>query len=154
MDTSSLPPGEVCSVETLSEISIHPFWNPGRCYGLLLAVRGQAYVLGASTRGFFYRFKAPIYSPIRGRYDSCFRLKTSVGGVEFLFTKWIRNEVLSIRFRDNWIRGYIDFSRHGLLSFQLLASDPELCPKADSNGSEFYPQLQPKRIHSNDQEWN
>jgi hypothetical protein len=103
----------------------------------LLAVRGQAYVLGASTRGFFYRFKAPIYSPIRGRYDSCFRLKTSVGGIEFLFTKWIRNEVLSIRFRDNWIRGYIDISRHGLLSFQLLASDPELCPQANSNGSEI-----------------
>lgn len=124
-------------MESLSAISIHPFWNPGRCYGLLLAVRGQAYVLGASTRGFFYRFKAPIYSPIRGRYDSCFRLKTSVGGIEFLFTKWMRNEVLSIRFRDNWIRGYIDISRHGLLSFQLLASDPELCPQANSNGSEI-----------------
>ena len=141
-------------MESLSAISVHPFWNQGRCYGLLLAVRGQAYVLGASIRGFFYRFKAPIYSPIRGRYDSCFRLKTSIGGIELLFTKWMRNEVLPIHFRDNWIRGYIDISRHGFHSFQLLATDCELCPQGDSNGSEFYPQVEPQRIHSNDQEWN
>jgi hypothetical protein len=66
----------------------------------------------------------------------------------------MKHEVLSINFRDNWLRGYIDISRHGLHSFQLLATDTEICPKADSNGSEFYPQLQPERIHSNDQEWN
>ena len=66
----------------------------------------------------------------------------------------MRNEVLSIRFRDNWLRGYIDISRHGLHSFQLLASDPELCPQVDSDSSELYPQLQPKRIHANEQEWN
>jgi hypothetical protein len=141
-------------VESLSAISVHPFSNPGRCYGLLIAIRGQAYVLGATERGFFYRFKAPIYSPKRGRFDSCFALRTAIGGIELLFTKWIRNEVLSIHFRDNWLRGYIDISRHGLHSFQLFATDYELCPETRSNGSEFYPQIEPERIHSNEQEWN
>ena len=118
-------------MESLSAISIHPFWNPGRCYGLLLAVRGQAYVLGASTRGFFYRFGATIHSPAIGRYDSIFALRTKLGGINLLFTKWMRNEVLSIHFRDNWIRGYIDISRHGLHSFQLLATDFEIHPQAN-----------------------
>ena len=141
-------------MESLSAISVHPFSNRGRCYGLLIAIRGQAYVLGATERGFFYRFKAPIYSPARGRFDSCFRLKTAVGGIDLLFTRWMKHEVLSINFRDNWLRGHIDVSRHGLHSFQLLATDTEICPQADSNGSELYPQLQPERIYSNEQEWN
>jgi len=41
----------------------------------------------------------------------------------------MRNEVLPVHFRDTWIRGYIDISRHGLHSFQLLATDPEIHPK-------------------------
>jgi hypothetical protein len=118
-------------VESLSAISVHPFSRAGRCYGLLIAVRGQAYVFGATERGFFYRFGTPIYSPARGRYDSIFALRTRVGGINILFTKWMRNEVLSIHFRDTWIRGYIDISRHGLHSFQLLAADPEIHPQAN-----------------------
>jgi len=43
----------------------------------------------------------------------------------------MRNEVLPIHFRDAWIRGYIDISRHGLHSFQLLATDPEIHPQAN-----------------------
>ena len=141
-------------METLSAISIHPFSRAGRCYGLLIAVRGQAYVFGATERGFFYRFGATIHSPARGRYDSIFALRTKVRGIDLLFTRWIRNEVLSIHFRDNWLRGYIDISRHGLHTFQLLAIDYELCPQANSNGSEFYPQIETERVYPNDQEWN
>ena len=118
-------------MESLSAISIHPFCKPGRCYGIMLAIRGQAYVLGTTERGIFYRFGTPIYSPARGRYDSIFALRTRLGGINLLFTKWMRNEVLPIHFRDTWIRGYIDISRHGLHSFQLLATDPEIHPQAN-----------------------
>jgi hypothetical protein len=45
--------------------------------------------------------------------------------------KWIKDEILLVRFRRNWIRGNINISRTGLYSFQLYATDPDLVAEID-----------------------
>jgi hypothetical protein len=48
-----------------------------------------------------------------------------------MFKKWLKDETLPLRFRRNWIRGTVNFSRSGLVSFQLYANDPEVFAEID-----------------------
>jgi len=113
-------------VEIANGIGVYCFSSPQRVRGALFTVRGRVYLFGACRRGFFYRFGASIHTPARGRFDSVFRLKTRIGVIDLLFAKWLRDEILPVRFRCNWVRGHINISRSGLYSFVLTATDPEL----------------------------
>lgn len=107
-------------------VGVYGFYHHGRVYGLLLTLRGQAYVFGICRRGFFWRFGATIHSPARGRFDTVFGLRTRLGAIDLLFDKWLRNEIVPIRFRCNWVHGHINISRSGLYTFVLAATDPEI----------------------------
>jgi hypothetical protein len=124
-------------VEIAGGLGIYFFGATGRVYGLLAGIRGRAYVVGLCRRGIFYRFGATIYSPSPGRFDSSFGLRTQVGAINLMVKKWIRDEILLVRFRRNWIRGNINISRTGLYSFQLYATDPDLVAEIDRRNCEI-----------------
>jgi hypothetical protein len=126
LDTSILRLLEVAHVEIIHGIGVYTFSHPQRVRGALVTVRGRIYLLGACRRGIFYRFGASIYSPARGRFDAVFGLRTRIGAIDLLFTKWLRDEILPVRFGCDWVRGHINISRSGLYSFVLGATEPEL----------------------------
>jgi hypothetical protein len=130
-------------------LGFYPFSSVGRVAGLLVEFRRRAYVFGASQRGFFWRFGAKIFSPCRGYLDSTFALKTKVWEIDLLLKVGMRNEIVSLRFRPNWIHGSIHFSSSGSISFVLTAVDPEVFPRVEGasleeiatvaiNGDGFY----------------
>jgi hypothetical protein len=50
----------------------------------------------------------------------------------------MRNEIVSVRFRPDWIHGSIHFSRTGCINFVFSAMDPERFPKMEgANLEEF-----------------
>jgi hypothetical protein len=113
-------------VEIAYGVGVYSFYHHGRVYGSLLTLRGRAYVFGICRRGFFWRFGATIHSPARGRFDTVFGLRTRLGGIDLLFDKWLRNEIVPVRFRCNWVHGHINISCSGLYTFVLAATDPEI----------------------------
>lgn len=138
-------------MEIVSGLGVYPFGKAGRCYGVLIGVRGRAYVVAAIERGILYRFGATIYSPKPGRFDSCFALRTKLGGIDLVFKNWLRNEVLPINFRSNRVRGYIDVSRHGLYSFQLFATDREPDSEISRKDFEFSLSSEGENVPANDE---
>ncbi len=138
-------------MEIVSGLGVYPFGKAGRCYGLLIGVRGRAYVIAAIERGILYRFGATVYSPKPGRFDSCFALRTAIGEIDLVFKNWLRNEVIPIYFRSNRVRGYIDVSRHGLYSFQLFATDREPDSEISRKDFEFSLSSEDENISANDE---
>jgi len=124
-------------MEIVGGLGVYFFKAPGRVYGVLVGVRGQAYVAGICRRGIFYRFGAKIYSPSRGRFDSTFGLRTQVGAIDLMIKKWLKDEILLLRFGCNWVRGHINISSSGLFSFQLYATDTEVLPEIDRRNWEI-----------------
>lgn len=121
-----------------SDLGIHLFGATGRIYGLLIRVRGYAYVVGAMQRGFFYRFGAKIFSPTTGYWESIFGLRTAIKSVDLMLGVGIRDEIIPVSFRCDWIHGSIHFSRVGSLSFVLSALDPEVFPKSKGENLEEF----------------
>lgn len=115
----------------LSGFKVYPFNSTGRVAGLLACVRRRAYVVGATQRGFFYRFGARIFSPCQGYFDSTFALKTQVSQIDLMLKTGMRNEILPVRFRPDWIHGALHLSRTGCLSFVFTATDPKRFPKME-----------------------
>jgi hypothetical protein len=150
-DTSIVLFKGLLHVEIISGLGVYPFGKAGRCYGILIGIRGRAYVIAAIERGILYRFGATIHSPAAGRFDSCFALRAKVGGIDLVFKNWLRNEVLPIYFRSNWIRGYIDISRHGLYTFQLFATDRELHPRVERKDFEISLRSEDENISADDE---
>jgi hypothetical protein len=124
-------------MEIANGIGVYCFSSPQRVRGVLFTIRGRIYLFGACRRGWFYRLGASIHSPARGRFDSVFGLRTKVGAIDLLFTKWLRDEIIPVRFRHHWIRGHINISRSGLYSFLLGATDPELLTEIDRRNWEI-----------------
>ncbi len=115
----------------MSGFRLYPFNSAGRTAGVLAVLRRRAYVVGATQRGFFYRFGAKIFSPCAGYFDSTFALKTEVWQIDLMLKMRMRNEILPVRFRPNWIHGSIHLSRTGCLSFIFSAIDPERFPRME-----------------------
>lgn len=132
-DTSIVPPSdvEVMHVGDLSGFKVYPFNSTGRVAGLLAVLRRRAYVIGATQRGFFYRFGAKIFSPCTGYFDSTFALKTQVSQIDLMLKARMRNEILPVRFRPDWIHGSLHLSRTGCCSFIFTAIDPNRFPKME-----------------------
>lgn len=104
-------------MENLSAVSVHGFGKRGRCYGLFIRVFRQAYVLGASERGIFYRFGIKITETKPGQWNTLFGIRTKVGIAELMVKIGMKDEILPIHFRPNRIRGSLHFSRTGVISF-------------------------------------
>lgn len=122
----------------LSGFRLYPFNSVGRTAGFLAVLRRRAYVIGATQRGFFYRFGAKIFSPCTGYFDSTFALKTEVWQIDLMLKLGMRNEILPVRFRPDWIHGALHLSRTGCFSFIFTATDPERFPKMEgANLEEF-----------------
>jgi hypothetical protein len=104
-------------VENLSNVAVYGFSTKGGCYGLLIRIRRRAFVLGGNERGIFYRFGAAFTETRNGRYELFFGLKTIVGIAELMIKKWMKNEVVPLKFRPARIRGSLHFSRTGIITF-------------------------------------
>jgi len=104
-------------VENLPALELSTFGKAGRCYGALLRIRGQAYVLGFTERGIFYRFGVKINEYKTGKWEGFFGLRTGVGIADLMIRKWMKNDVVVIRFRGNRVRGSLHFSHTGIISF-------------------------------------
>ena len=115
----------------LSGFKVYPFNSAGRSAGFLAVLRRRAYVIGACHRGFFWRFGARIFSPCTGYFDSTFALKTQVSQIDLMLKVGLRDEIIPVWFRPNWIHGSLHFSRTGCLSFIFTATDPERFPKME-----------------------
>ncbi len=46
-----------------------------------------------------------------------------------MFKLGIKNEIVPINFRPNWLHGSLHISRTGILSFVITAIDPEVFPR-------------------------
>ncbi len=104
-------------MENLPAVELSTFGKPGRCYGALLRIRGQAYVLGATERGIFYRFGVKINEYKTGKWEGFFGLRTGIGIADLMIRKWMKNDVVVVRFRGNRVRGSLHFSHTGIISF-------------------------------------
>jgi hypothetical protein len=109
--------------------NVYPFASPGRVAGLLACFRRRAYVIGATQRGFFYRFGASLFNPYPGYFESVFGLRSSISCIDLMLRIKMRDEIIPISFRPDWIHGSIHFSRTGCLSFLITAIDSEMFPK-------------------------
>jgi hypothetical protein len=83
----------------------------------MLRIRRHAFILGGTERGIFYRFGAAFTETRNGRYELFFGLKTNIGITELMIKKWMRNEVVPLKFRPARIRGSLHFSRTGIITF-------------------------------------
>jgi hypothetical protein len=104
-------------VENLSNFAVYGFSSKGGCYGLLIRIRGRAFVFGGNERGIFYRFGTTFTETRNGRYELFFGLKTNIGIAELMIKKWMKNEVVPLKFRPARIRGSLHFSRTGIITF-------------------------------------
>jgi hypothetical protein len=104
-------------VESLSAVSVHAFSKRGRCYGLLLRIQRQAYVLGATERGIFYRFGAKLTETKPGKWNTLFGIKTRIGIAELMIKIGMKDDVVPVKFRPARVRGSLHFSRTGCISF-------------------------------------
>lgn len=114
-------------MESASDIAVSVFGKAGRCYGLFIRIRGRATILGATERGIFYRIGVKITETKPGQWNGFFGLRTRIGIAELMIKKWMKDDVVAVRFRGGRIRGSMHFSRTGIISFiggsKLVATD-------------------------------
>ena len=122
-------------------IGIYCFSYPQRVRGALITVRGRIYIFGATRRGFFWRLNGKIFSPYPGHFESILGLRTRVGEVDFLLKAGLRDEVLPVRFRCDWLHGTLFIRSNGLYSININATDPEMLPEIASKTPEDFARL-------------
>ncbi len=74
-----------------------------------------------------------MFQPARGYWDSTFGLRTTVGAVELMIGAGMKDEVLTVRFRPNWIHGALHLSRTGVINFVVTAFDASRIDKGASD---------------------
>ncbi len=74
-----------------------------------------------------------MFQPARGYWDSTFGVRTSVGAVDLMLGAGMKDEVVAIRFRPNWIHGALHFSRTGIINFVVTAFDASRIDKGISS---------------------
>jgi hypothetical protein len=129
------------------------FWfqaKEGKSYrGLCIGIRGQAYVFGASLRGFFWRFGAATYTPKPGYRESIFALRTKVLIKVAMGDELVPVEVFPISISSNRsarIRSTIRTSKHGLLNFAFSQMDNTFFPQIDSKILEGFTSIEPQDL--------
>jgi hypothetical protein len=117
-------------VGSFDGLGFYRFGSAGRVAGLLIGIRGRAHVVGATQRGIFWRFGARIFVPFEGYFESVFGLRTGVKQIDLMMKVGMKDEIIPVRFRPNWVHGSVHFCRTGCISFVIAALDPERFPKA------------------------
>jgi hypothetical protein len=129
------------------------FWfkaNEGKTYrGICIGIRGQAYVFGASLRGYFWRLRAPICSPKPGYSESIFALRTKL-----LIKAAMNDELVAVNVyplfvvgnRNIRIRGIVHTSKHGLLTMSFRQMDSSCFPAMDSKSLEGFTNGEAKNL--------
>jgi hypothetical protein len=117
---------------------LYRFSSAGRIAGLLLRIRGRAYVIGASQRGFFWRFRVAIYSPARGYEEAIFGLRTKLGEIDLMLKTGIKDEIFPIWIRPNRLRGSVHISRTGVCTFVLGSVAASLLTEGDRKNSQIF----------------
>jgi hypothetical protein len=113
----------------MSDFGVYQFGKRGRVAGICVGIRGRLYLVGATQGGIFYRFGAQIFSPKPGYWDTTFAVKTGIGEID-LMSKWgMKDEVLPVSFRPNWIHGSLHFRRTGIITFIITALNREMFPQ-------------------------
>lgn len=129
-------------MEGLSGSFIARFSARGRVSGLLFGIRGRLYCVGAMQRGICWRFGIEAFNPARGFWTNTFGLRTRIKQIEMM-TQWgMRDEVIPVRFRPNWIRGSLHFRRSGCIEFVITASDPEIFSPEPRKNPEIFSSLE------------
>lgn len=138
-DTSIVPPLDVeAYVGDLSGLGVYFFGSLGRIHGILAGIRGRAYVIAATQRGFIYRFGARIYSPYPGYWESIFGLRTGFKGIDTMLKIRMRDEIIPVTFRPNWIHGALHFSDTGIISFVITTIDHSVFPRVERENLEEF----------------
>jgi hypothetical protein len=113
----------------MSDFGIYRFGKRGRVAGICVGIRGRLYLVGTTQRGIFYRFGAQIFSPKPGYWDTTFAVKTGIGEID-LMSRWgMKDEILPVSFRPNWIHGSLHFRRTGIITFIITALNREMFPQ-------------------------
>ncbi len=123
-------------MESVPDIAFSVFSKAGRCYGILLRIRGQAHVFGATERGIFYRIGARVTESESGHWNALFGLKTRIGIVDLMIKRWMKNDVVVVRFRGARIRGSMHFSSTGIISF---IGGSKLASVGSTNNQQYLP---------------
>lgn len=118
------------------------FSHPGRIAGVLVGIRRRMFVIGICRRGIFYRFGARAINPARGYWDSVFGLRTRIKQIEMMMSWGMRDETVPVRFRPSWIHGSIHYSRTGILTFIVTATDPEIFSPEPRKNPEIFSSLE------------
>lgn len=79
---------------------------------------------------------------MRGYWDSVFGLRTKIKQIEMFMTYGMKNETIPVRFRPNWIRGSIHYSRTGLVTFVITATDPEIFAPVPRKNYEIFSDME------------
>jgi hypothetical protein len=115
------------------------FWfkaKEGKTYrGICIRVCGQAYVFGASLRGYFWRIRAAICTPKPGYTESIFGFKTKL-----MIKAGMKDELVPVRIypisltsnRVSRISGALHISKSGLLTMSFREVDASYFPAMDS----------------------
>ncbi len=104
-------------MESASDIAVSVFGKAGRCYGLFIRIRGRVTILGATERGIFYRIGVKITETKPGQWNGFFGLRTRIGIGELMIKKWMKDEVVPLKFGPSGVRGSLHFSHTGIISF-------------------------------------
>jgi hypothetical protein len=114
----------------MSGYGVYSFGSFGRVAGLCIGIQRRLYIFGATQRGIFYRFGAQVFSPKPGYWDTTFAVKTKVWEIDLMLKIGMKDAIIPVKFRPNWIHGALHFSRTGIISFIVTAIDPEKFPKS------------------------
>jgi hypothetical protein len=109
--------------------------------GICLAICGQAYVFGASLRGFYWRFGAAICTPKPGYSESIFAIRSKLvikaGMIDELVPVRVRSFSASGN-RNIRVHSIIHTSKSGLLTMSFRAMDATAFPSINSKSLEGF----------------
>jgi hypothetical protein len=110
--------------------------NEGKTFrGICITVCGQAFILGASLRGYFWRFKANICRPKPGYSESIFALRTKLIIKAGMIDELVPLRIYPISFDSNRnarIHSIMHISKHGLLTMSFREMDASAFSQVDS----------------------
>ncbi len=125
-------------MELVPGLGIYRFGAFGRVAGVLIGIRGRAYVVGMCQRGIFWRFGATIYSQSRGHQEAIFGVRSKLGEIDLMLKFGIKDEILPLRIRPNRFRGSVHISRTGVVSFVLGSTTTPMLTETDRKNSQIF----------------
>ena len=124
--------------------------NEGKTFrGICITVCGQAFVFGASLRGYFWRIRANICRPKPGYSESIFALRTKLIIKAGMHDELVPLRIYPISFNSNRntrIHSIMHVSKHGLLTMSFRKMDASAFPQMDSKILEGFAEHETKDV--------